>query len=105
MNTKITGNAGEEKASQYLIQKGYSIIARNFRTKGGEVDIIAVKDNVVVFVEVKSLPNGTPELLQTELSSVSPSPAFSSAVRFSSPAARSSFCGRFSILTICIITT
>ena len=67
MNTKITGNAGEEKASQYLIQKGYSIIARNFRTKGGEVDIIAVKDNVVVFVEVKSLPNGTPELLQTEL--------------------------------------
>ena len=67
MNTKITGNAGEEKASQYLIQKGYSIIARNFRTKGGEVDIIAVKDNVVVFVEVKSLPNGTPELLLTEL--------------------------------------
>ena len=67
MNTKITGNAGEEKATQYLLKQGYSIIERNFRTKGGEVDIIAGKDNVVVFVEVKSLPNGTPELLQTEL--------------------------------------
>ena len=67
MNTKITGNAGEDKASKYLVENGYSIITRNFRTKGGEVDIIAGKDNVVVFVEVKSLPNGTSELLQTEL--------------------------------------
>ena len=48
MNTKITGNAGEEKAAQYLINQGYSIIGRNFRTKGGEVDIIALKDDVVV---------------------------------------------------------
>ena len=67
MNTKITGNAGEEKAAQYLENQGYSIIERNFRTKGGEIDIIAVKDEKIVFVEVKSLPNGTPELLQTEL--------------------------------------
>ena len=67
MNTKITGNAGENKATSYLEQNGYSIIARNFRTNGGEIDIIAVKDNVVVFVEVKTLPNGTAELLQTEL--------------------------------------
>ena len=67
MNTKITGNAGEIKAAEYLLKKGYSIIERNYRTKGGEVDIIAGKDDVVVFVEVKSLPNGSPELLQTEL--------------------------------------
>ncbi len=67
MNTKITGNAGEEKAAQALLQEGYSIIERNYRTKGGEIDIIAVKEDVIVFVEVKSLPNGSPELLQNEL--------------------------------------
>ena len=69
MNTKITGNAGENKAADYLIDQGFSIIARNYRTNGGEIDIIAKKDDVVVFVEVKSLPNGSPELLQTELNS------------------------------------
>ena len=67
MNTKITGNAGEKKAADYLTGKGYSILARNWRTKSGEIDIIAVKDETLVFVEVKSLPNGTNELLQTEL--------------------------------------
>ena len=67
MNTKITGNAGEKKAADYLAAQGFSIIERNFRTNGGEIDIIASKDDVVVFVEVKSLPNGTPELLQNEL--------------------------------------
>ena len=67
MNTKITGNKGEDKASQFLIEKGYSVLDRNWRTKTGEIDIIAVKDDLIVFVEVKTLPNGTPELLQTEL--------------------------------------
>ena len=67
MNTKITGNAGESKAAAYLLKNGYSIIERNYRTQGGEIDIIALKDDVLVFVEVKSLPNGGPELLQREL--------------------------------------
>ena len=67
MNTKITGNKGEDKAAQFLIEKGYSVLDRNWRTKTGEIDIIAVKDDLIVFVEVKTLPNGTPELLQTEL--------------------------------------
>ncbi len=69
MNTKIIGNAGESKAADYLTSKGFLIIERNFRTNGGEIDIIAVKDDIVVFVEVKSLPNGGPELLQNELNS------------------------------------
>ena len=67
MNTKITGNKGEQTACEYLVQKGYAILGRNWRTKTGEVDIIALKDEFIVFVEVKSLPNGTPDLLQTEL--------------------------------------
>ena len=67
MNTKSTGNAGEQKASDYLVSKGYAILGRNWRTKTGEIDIIALKDETLVFIEVKSLPNGTNELLQTEL--------------------------------------
>ena len=67
MNTKQTGKDGENRATQYLISKGFAIIERNWRTKGGEIDIIAYKDETLVFVEVKSLPNGGPELLQTEL--------------------------------------
>ncbi len=67
MNTKTIGNYGESKAADYLIEQGYSIIERNYRTNGGEIDIIAYKEKILVFVEVKSLPNGSPELLQTEL--------------------------------------
>lgn len=67
MNTKITGNAGEEKAVKYLSEKSYQILARNWRTRTGEIDIIAYKDETIVFVEVKTLPNGSSSLLQVEL--------------------------------------
>ena len=43
MNSKQTGAAGEERASKYLIEKGYEILERNYRTKTGEIDIIAEK--------------------------------------------------------------
>ncbi|MCR5401597.1 MAG: YraN family protein [Treponema sp.] len=60
---KETGNAGEDKAAFYLIKKGYEIIQRNYRTRRGEIDIIAKKEELLVFVEVKTLPNGNAELL------------------------------------------
>ncbi|MCR4954869.1 MAG: YraN family protein [Treponema sp.] len=63
MNNKERGNLGEEKASQYLLSKGYEILARNWRTKYGEIDIICKKADVLVFVEVKTLPNATPDML------------------------------------------
>ena len=51
----IHGNAGEETASYFLVEKGFSIIARNFRYgRYGELDIIAVRDSLLVFVEVKA---------------------------------------------------
>ena len=64
---KTTGNNGEDRAVLYLKSKGYSVIERNYRTKGGEVDIIALIDDVVVFVEVKTLPGGDIDLLAHEL--------------------------------------
>ena len=67
MNTKITGNEGESRASVYLEEKGFQIIGKNWRTKGGEIDIIAVKNDILAFVEVKTLPNGTLDMIQREL--------------------------------------
>ena len=63
MNTKITGNYGEDKACKYLQENSYKIIERNWRTRFGEIDIIAQKDETVVFIEVKTLPSGNIETL------------------------------------------
>lgn len=49
-----TGKLGEELTAYYLEKSGYEIIRRNFRIKGGEIDIIAKKDGIIAFVEVKT---------------------------------------------------
>lgn len=59
-----TAQKGEQIASDYLSKKGYKIIDRNFRKGYGEIDIIATKDNTLVFIEVKTRTSnlyGTPE--------------------------------------------
>ncbi len=66
-STVQKGHEGEDRAVQYLESHGYEILARNFRTRGGEIDIIASKDDVLVFVEVKALPHGNTEILAHEL--------------------------------------
>lgn len=50
-----TGTIGEDKASEYLQQQGYTIVERNWRTKNGklEIDIIAEKGEDMAVVEVK----------------------------------------------------
>jgi len=47
------GSQGEDVASEYLVRNGYTIVDRNWKTKWCEVDIIALKDNRMYFVEVK----------------------------------------------------
>ena len=49
------GKWGEEAATDYLIQRGLEILARNARTPYGEIDIVAKQGDVTVFVEVKTL--------------------------------------------------
>jgi putative endonuclease len=52
-----TGVQGEEIAARYLLSKKYEIVQRNYRCRYGEIDIIARKKNVLVFVEVKTRRN------------------------------------------------
>lgn len=52
--TTLAGRSGEETAVIYLQKKGYKIIGRNFKSKFGEIDIVALDGNVLVFVEVKT---------------------------------------------------
>ena len=54
MNNTRTGVLGEELAEIMLLEKGYTILARNFRCRYGEIDIIATKNGVLAFVEVKT---------------------------------------------------
>ncbi len=58
-NTTKTGNLGESVACEYLIRLGYSILERNFWKKFGEIDIVALKDGKIHFVEVKTVTHET----------------------------------------------
>ncbi len=49
------GNLGEEIAAKFLIGKGFKIIGRNYRQKWGEIDIIAKKEKIIHFIEVKTV--------------------------------------------------
>lgn len=63
-HNRITGNKGEEIAAGYLVKNGYTLLARNWRYRHWEVDIIASKNRFLHFIEVKtrySLRYGRPE--------------------------------------------
>jgi putative endonuclease len=51
---KSLGFLGERAAEKYLKRKGYKIVARGERSRGGELDLVAVDGRTVVFVEVKT---------------------------------------------------
>jgi len=53
-NRKQIGKTGEDIAANFLKGKGYRILARNFRRRMGEIDIIAQDGQTLVFVEVKT---------------------------------------------------
>lgn len=64
MDRQSLGKLGEQIAVDYLKNQAYEIISKNFRTRYGEIDIIARDGRTLVFVEVKSRGSvkfGTPE--------------------------------------------
>ena len=75
--SRARGDIAEEKAAQYLRENGFEIIDRNVSSRFGEIDIIALKSEVLHFVEVKSastyalaMQNITPRKLQRFLRTV-----------------------------------
>ncbi len=58
MNTRLLGAMGEQCAARYLRKKGYDIFSANFSINTGEIDIVAFKDNILCFVEVKTRREG-----------------------------------------------
>ncbi len=48
------GDWGEKVAAWYLQRKGYRVFAKNVQCRGGEIDIVALKAGILVFVEVKT---------------------------------------------------
>lgn len=48
------GERGELRAAEYLQNKGFYILERNYRTRRGEIDLICADDRYLVFVEVKT---------------------------------------------------
>jgi len=62
---KLLGREGEDRAAQFLTKRGYRILERNYSIRSGEIDLIALHEGVVVFVEVKTRTSnafGAPEL-------------------------------------------
>ncbi|MCK4697204.1 MAG: YraN family protein [Dehalococcoidia bacterium] len=64
MDSREIGALGEKIAAEHLTGLGYVIRERNFRSREGEIDIIAEKDDFLVFIEVRTRTSssyGTPE--------------------------------------------
>ncbi|ATF14208.1 YraN family protein [Brevibacillus sp. HB1.2] len=51
---RLLGQKGEQLAESYLVNKGFCIVDRNVRTKRGEMDLIALDGNCLVFIEVRT---------------------------------------------------
>lgn len=57
-NKKIIGDMGEKIAEKYLEKRGWRIISNNYKTHGGEIDLIGYRFGVLVYFEVKTRSNG-----------------------------------------------
>lgn len=57
MKTKELGNSGENRILEFLKKQNFKILEKNYRTKLGEIDIIAKKNNIISFIEVKTRKN------------------------------------------------
>jgi putative endonuclease len=54
---QVAGDAAEERAARHLAERGLAIVARNYRTRLGEIDLIAREGGTLVFVEVRKRSN------------------------------------------------
>lgn len=52
--TRLLGDKGEDAVYAWLIKNKFTVVARNYQTRQGEVDLIAQKGDVIAFIEVKT---------------------------------------------------
>ncbi len=57
---RLLGTCGEREAARYLRDRGLKIVQSSYRTNHGEIDLVAVEGDVIVFVEIKTRRQGTP---------------------------------------------
>ncbi len=57
MSTRHEGATKEEQAAKWLESRGFTILETNFRCRFGEIDLIAQKENTIIFIEVKYRKN------------------------------------------------
>ena len=69
LEDETTGEIGEKLAADYLKTRGFKIVARNFRVKFGELDIVCRKGRLLVFVEVKSVTSNPAQFAQERIQS------------------------------------
>jgi putative endonuclease len=56
------GSDAEDLAADYLIDRGYTIVTRRYKAHSGELDLVALEGDALVFVEVKQRHSGMPEV-------------------------------------------
>lgn len=57
MTTQSLGQQAEQRAEKYLTKQGMRLVARNFHSKGGEIDLIMSQGNLLAFIEVRMRNN------------------------------------------------
>jgi putative endonuclease len=67
---RAVGTDGEDIVSKSLETEGWELIARNWRTRRGEIDIIARERDTIVFIEVKTWPHGQAADLEFAIGSI-----------------------------------
>lgn len=63
---RAVGAEAEDRAAQFLLSLGYTLVTRRFCARGGEIDLIAVDGDMLVFVEVKARRTARPEEALTQ---------------------------------------
>lgn len=77
-----TGGIGEKLAADYLKTRGFKIVARNFRVRSGELDIVCQKGRLLVFVEVKAVISDPAKLANAQVQSGEQLSGFSPEMHF-----------------------
>ncbi len=57
--TKVIGDRAEDRAARFLEKRGFAVLTRNFRCRGGEIDLVCRDGKVLVFVEVRMRRNAS----------------------------------------------